>query len=183
MFQIPGQLLFRYLIAGIFPDLVKKEDEPYDERSLPFRIRVWNFLENPNTSRAAWTFGLFSMTAVLVSVITAAVETLDVCDSTHRACKTIELGVNMWFLTELMLRVVFSGDIVRFFTVYMNIVDILAVCPYFVLLALRRNLFGNAVAVFKILKYLRVCRLFRFSKHRWVSRIGRQILPDRDNPL
>ena len=130
-----------------------------------YSTQVLNFLEKPNTSRGAWTFGWFSMAAVLVSVITAAVETLDVCDSTHRACKTIELCVNMWFLTELLLRVVFSGDIIRFFTVYMNMVDILAVCPYFVLLALQSNLFGNAVAVFKILKYLRVCRLFRFSKH------------------
>ena len=52
----------------------------------------------------------------------------------------------------------------------MNLIDILAILPYFLILLLGDNDVGashqvNATDIFKTLKFLRVCRLFRFSRH------------------
>ena len=47
----------------------------------------------------------------------------------------------------------------------MNVVDVLAILPYFLIIALRSKSFGNLLQFFKTLKFLRVCRLFRFSRH------------------
>jgi hypothetical protein len=83
----------------------------------------------------------------------------------------MELVLNVFFLVELSLRVAFAQHVVRFFTRYMNVVDLLAVLPYFVLLvqqrdtATRHHTHGRLIGLLQSMKFLRVCRLVRFSKH------------------
>ena len=77
----------------------------------------------------------------------------------------IELSINVWFLFELSLRIIFCGDVIAFFKDWMNLIDILAIVPYFFILLVRSRRLNTLLDIFKTLKFLRVCRLFRFSKH------------------
>ena len=46
-----------------------------------------------------------------------------------------EIAINIWFLVELVLRIIFCPSRLRFFCTYMNWIDMVAVLPCFVFLA------------------------------------------------
>ena len=121
-------------------------------------------LENPNSSCAAWNLGLVSMIVVIISIFTASMETMQAFESSSRTWSTIELVINTWFLVEFVLRIICTENIKNFLKGYMNIVDMLAIVPYFFMLMMQWKSLGNFIQIFKTLKFLRVCRLFRFSK-------------------
>lgn len=148
---------------GIFTDLLKPRDVKI--KHLSFQQRIWNILENPSSSQAAWNFGLASMTIVILSIFTASLETIKTFESPKTMWSGIELSINIWFLVEYILRMVCCENKMKFLTGYMNMVDIAAVVPYFVILFMQSNALGSLLQIFKTLKFLRVCRLFRFSKH------------------
>ena len=81
------------LREGIFPELIKPKPSPQihteREASVGFRRRIWNLLEDPNSSGAAWAFGMFSMSVVTCSVVTACVETMST-GMIFRLCKKHE---------------------------------------------------------------------------------------------
>ena len=80
VFRIPRTFIDSMLRSeGIFPDLLEGRGEVGGgEVNESFRSRMWNLLENPNTSRSAWKFGMFSMAIVLLSIATASAETVQV---------------------------------------------------------------------------------------------------------
>ena len=162
-FGIPRKYINKMKKAeGIFPcNHEKKRVSKFDHPT--FRCR--NILENPNTSSLGWSFGITSLMIVWLSIVTSALETLPIFKSTTNVWSIIELVINIWFLMELLLRIIFSTNISAFFKKYMNIVDMLAVVPYFLLLIAHQHTLDNLVGIFKTLKFIRVCRLFRFSKH------------------
>lgn len=145
---------------GIIFDL---EDDDMMDLNQSFQTQVWNLLEKPNTSYAAWAFGLFSISMIWFSIITAFLETTSFLKKQNIFPK-IELGLNTWFLTEFVVRFLCTQNKSKFMKKTMNLVDLLAVIPYFIVVML-----GNAslgfLGIFKTLKFLRVFRLFRLSKH------------------
>ena len=151
---------------GIFPDLIDNPEEKERKESGEgsFRLRVWNVLENPNTSFVAWTFGVISVTAVVLSIFTATFETMHVFEKNSQVWSRFELAINLWFLLELILRMSFSRKLIDFVKGYMNIFDVVAVLPYFLILLVQSDSPGKLIDVLKTLKFLRICRLFRFSK-------------------
>ena len=144
---------------GIILDL--EDDKIYESRTL--KTQIWNILENPNTSQAAWIFGIFSLSMIWFSIATAFLETIPMHRMNSNFDK-IELMLNTWFLTELIVRLIFSKSKVEFIKGSMNWVDIAAVIPYFLLVILQKEEDG-LLGIFKTLKFLRVFRLFRLYKH------------------
>ena len=109
---------------------------------------------------------MMSLSMVWVSIITASVETIPVLQSKGASHWSImEHSINIWFTFELVLRASFTQNISTFLRSSMNIIDILAVVPYFLLLFAQLDTLAKLIRVFKTLKFLRVCRLFRFTKH------------------
>ena len=168
-FQVPQTMI---------NDMKKKEgiifdlDDDKTNGTLSIRQHIWNILENPDTSRAAWIFGMFSLIIVWVSIITGAMETVNEYHSHFEDSKllwgdywsAVELSLNLYFLVELCLRLIFSTNKLEFLHMSMNWIDMLAVAPYFFLLFLKSNK-SSILGTFKTLKFLRVIRLFRLSKH------------------
>ena len=130
---------------------------------LPLQIKIWNILENPNTSYAARIFGVFSLCMVWLSIITASLETLQRYRLDSRFV-VIEVVLNIWFLTELIFRLIFSKSKLEFVQASMNWVDAFAVIPFF-LLAILQSKENSLLGIFKTLKFMRIIRLFRLSKH------------------
>ena len=164
---------------GIIPDLWLEEN-----RATPpdtFRGRAWNVLESPETSLTATVFGIISMTAIFVSTV------LTIVGSTMESGETgdgewegetgmglvggmggfqiTELTVNVWFLLEIALRIIFCPSKLHFILSIMNCIDLIAVFPPLLFLLLRSaGGYQSKLKFLRSVRLLRVVRLMRLSK-------------------
>ena len=76
----------------------------------------------------------------------------------------LELILNTWFLGELLLSFIFAPNRKRFFSEVMTWIDVFAVVPYFIVLAVARDKL-DSFQFLRILRLFRVCRIIRFLKH------------------
>ena len=152
---------------GVFSEEIDKYT--FDQDKTPL-IKIWNFLENPETSKGAHYFALFSLAAIVCSVVVACLETITSLNPV-RIYKSkmddpwfvIELFLNCWFLLELILRFSFCPKKPIFVRATLNWMDFFAVVPYFFVMAIQSDV--SSLAFLRILRFIRVIRLFRLSKH------------------
>ena len=84
----------------------------------------------------------------------------------------IETACIIWFTVELMVRFAASPDHVAFFRNVMNIVDVVAIAPYFFSLGTAIAEDGRApgnramsLAILRVVRLVRVFRIFKLSRH------------------
>ena len=152
---------------GVFSESIDKYTFDQDKTSL---IKVWNFLENPETSIGAKYFAIFSLIAIVCSVLVACLETISWLNPIGKHSSkmndpwfVIELFLNCWFLIELILRFAFCPKKNIFVKQTLNWMDFFAVVPYFIVLGVQSDV--SSLAFLRILRFIRVIRLFRLSKH------------------
>lgn len=162
-FEIPQKVIDKMKWdEGILPSLFCERYHGSNEDT--FRMRVWTILNDPNSSNLAWTYGLFSLLVTLFSISTAILETLPEL-SAHRAFWFYaDLALNIWFLFEIIFRVSFALDKLKFLKEIFTMIDIAVVVPYFLYLVTNSKK-PFIVRFFKSLKFMRAVRLFRFTKH------------------
>jgi len=149
---------------------------------------LWLFCEVPDSSRPAKVFAIFSVFCIMVSITNFCTETLPVfhrefCfNTTSDGGRTFQVRPNysdpffiietmcvLWFSVEFVMRFVSSPSKRQFSRNLMNIFDVLAIFPYFVILAIQTTE-GNCEAAkksgsFVVIRVLRVFRIFKLSKH------------------
>ena len=160
------------------------DDDGVDEQG-SLQLKLWNMLENPDSSSLARIVGIFSCLMVLLSIVTSAIETLPFYRVRHHtshkyksantntkdtllpqgSLHIVEMALNVWFFIELLLRFLTAEKKFIFLTVFMNWIDFVSVVPYFVILFVRSIKAEQLLGVLKTLKFLRVIRLLRLSKH------------------
>ena len=134
-----------------------------------FHRMMWNFVDNPDSSILARMFAIFSLFMIGLSVAFTCAETepeikkILTSKNIAKVWFYAETSINSWFLSELILRFIFSPQKVPFITHPLNIVDGLAVIPYFVVLAINKDV--QSLSFLRILRFFRVVRLFRLGKH------------------
>jgi len=124
--------------------------------------RIWNVLENPETSMVASIFAIVNLAMVFISIVVACLETVSCLQ--YLPWERIEFSLNIWFFAELSLRTVFCPSKRIFLKSVMTWIDILAVVPYFTLLAATDEKI-DSLAFFRIIRFLKIIRLFRLSRH------------------
>uniref|UniRef100_A0A3Q2EHZ2 Potassium voltage-gated channel modifier subfamily V member 1 n=1 Tax=Cyprinodon variegatus TaxID=28743 RepID=A0A3Q2EHZ2_CYPVA len=144
-----------------------------------FRRRLWDFLEKPESSRAARTFGSLSIFFVVLSVINMVLISLDLEEdfgvswlgiSGPRLLDSVEYVCVIWFTGELVLRFVSVRDKCRFSRSIPNMIDLLAILPFYVTLAVE-SLHGgsteleNMGRVVQVLRLLRTLRMLKLGRH------------------
>ena len=134
-----------------------------------FRETVWNFLEHPSFSRKAWWFGLLSTSMIAASLVTMCCDTvqeLKIESKTffNNPWFVFELLLNIWFLFEFCARLYFSPNKRKFFGSVLNIIDLIAVGPYFVLLIVNYRIV-NKVGSLRSLRTLKLSRIFILTKN------------------
>ncbi|XP_078275592.1 potassium voltage-gated channel subfamily A member 3-like [Rhinoraja longicauda] len=174
------------------------EDEGFiqeKERELPrreFQKQLWLLFEYPESSSPARGIAIVSVLVIVISIIIFCLETLpefhDDRDSSynHSANGTrgpsgnslsdpffiVETTCVVWFTLELLVRffscpskMVFAKDI-------MNIIDIVAIFPYFITLgtelAEQQSSNGQqamSLAILRVIRLVRVFRIFKLSRH------------------
>jgi len=147
--------------------------------SNPHLRRLWQLFEHPDTSRAAFCIAILSVVMTLISIVLFCVETLPTFAMTH--CVTdeapnfldpffvIETTCTAWFTLEAIVRFVACPSKIDFWKDFKNIVDVMAVVPYYVTLFNVQSTMSCASAKssasLSFLRVIRLVRVFKLTKH------------------
>lgn len=156
----------------IEPDLV----------NISLRVGLHRFLENPNSSFPAKIFAIISMTTMVASVFMACISTLPNLRNKEvkgsilaNPLSLIEFAMNIFFGLELALRFIGAPKRLAFVKSPMNIIDAVAIFPYFIIFAIDETQVTNLGFV-KAFRTIRVLRFLRFSRHSDTLRVVINIL-------
>lgn len=188
-----------------------REDEGFikeEEKPLPsheFQRKVWLLFEYPESSQAARVVAIISVFVILLSIVIFCLETLPefkhykVFNTTTNGTKIeedevpditdpfflIETICIIWFTFELSVRFLACPNKLNFFRDVMNIIDIIAIIPYFITLATvvaeeedtlnlpkapvspqdKSTNQAMSLAILRVIRLVRVFRIFKLSRH------------------
>ncbi|XP_066580439.1 potassium voltage-gated channel subfamily A member 5 [Amia ocellicauda] len=176
-----------------------REDEGFikeEEKPLPtndFQKQVWLIFEYPESSSPARGIAIVSVLVILISIITFCLETLpefrDESELPHSRKNNatqespsntlsdpffiIETTCVIWFTFELIVRFFACPSKSVFSKNIMNIIDIVAIFPYFITLGTElAEQQGNnngqqamSLAILRVIRLVRVFRIFKLSRH------------------
>jgi hypothetical protein len=133
---------------------------PVGLREMDLRERVRVTLEEPGSSELARALNVAQLVIVFLSVASLCLETLPHLSSP--AFYYVELGTTVVFTADYAARLALTRQRWRFVTRPMNVVDLLAILPTFVMLALGG--LGGGSRVLSVARALRIVRLFKLSR-------------------
>ncbi|TSP79443.1 Potassium voltage-gated channel subfamily A member 3 [Bagarius yarrelli] len=178
-----------------------REDEGFikeEERPLPareFQRQVWLLFEYPESSGAARAIAIVSVLVILISIVIFCLETLpefreddsrepavtaNMLNSTNTTAPpspfsdpffVVETLCIIWFSFELLVRFFACPSKATFSKNIMNIIDIVAIIPYFITLGTElAERQGNgqqamSLAILRVIRLVRVFRIFKLSRH------------------
>ena len=187
-----------------------REDEGFikeEETPLPvteWKKKIWLLFEYPESSQAARVVAIISVVVILLSIAIFCLETLpefkhyklfsatsnrtrieedEVPDLTDPFFLTEKICI-VWFTFELIVRLISCPNKIRFFRDMMNIIDIIAIIPYFITLATvitedeieteyhipagpaeKSSNQAMSLAILRVIRLVRVFRIFKLSRH------------------
>lgn len=180
-----------------------REDEGFikeEERPLPdneFQRQVWLLFEYPESSGAARIIAIISVMVILISIVSFCLETLPVFQDknvrqySHSYSISNGTEINessyftdpffivetlciIWFSFEFLVRFFACPSKAGFFGNIMNIIDIVAIIPYFITLGTelaerpeenQGNQQAMSLAILRVIRLVRVFRIFKLSRH------------------
>ena len=170
---------------------IKEEEKPLPENE--FQKKVWLLFEYPESSLGARLCAIFSVTIILLSIVIFCLETLpefrhfrhvnstdngtalsleeDDIPKFNEPFFIIETACIIWFTSELLVRFASCPDKLLFFKNIMNLIDIVAIIPYFITLGTviadesKSNNQAMSLAILRVIRLVRVFRIFKLSRH------------------
>ncbi|XP_020908073.1 potassium voltage-gated channel subfamily A member 10 [Exaiptasia diaphana] len=142
--------------------------------------KMWELFEHPDSSPFASTIVVFSILMIIAAVLTSIAESsvkhdylvqstlLNTSTKTSRSVNdpwfVLEIIFNTWFSFEFAVRFVASPRKWQFLTSILNVVDLIAILPFYITLALDSSK-NNSVTVLRVLRIIRVFRMFKLSRY------------------
>ena len=170
-----------------------------------WKRKVWLLFEYPESSQAARVVAIISVVVILLSIVVFCLETLPefkhytLFNATANRTRIeedevpdftdpfflIETICIVWFTFEIIVRIVVCPNQRNFFKDMMNVIDIMAIIPYFITLATvlaeeENNVNGvlrdptpqerssnqaMSLAILRVIRLVRVFRIFKLSRH------------------
>ena len=165
------------------------EEKP---RVLPrnkYQRKVWELFEFPDSSPAARYLAIWSVLVILVSIVIFCAETLPPirckvrpsgpnCNKTLDGKLTanskgekllwlvvIEAICMAWFTIEYLIRLFSSPQKIIFLRSFLNLIDVVAILPYFITLPMESKSRATSLAILRVIRLVRVFRIFKLSRH------------------
>lgn len=179
---------------------IKEEERPLPDNE--FQRQVWLLFEYPESSGPARIIAIISVMVILISIVSFCLETLPIFrndeDEMHKSHAKVfspeknttiisytstyftdpffvlETLCIIWFSFEFLVRFFACPSKAGFFGNIMNIIDIVAIIPYFITLGTEladRPEDGQAgqqamsLAILRVIRLVRVFRIFKLSRH------------------
>jgi hypothetical protein len=163
-----------------FPCLEECENEKepcYEEDN--FKSKVWDFLENPSSSVWAKIFSYLTMFLIVFSVAIYLLETLPEFSNTANRENSVEgsrsslltswfildTACISWFSLEYLLRVIFAPSRWWFVKSPFGLLDLIAICPFYITLLVEDYVGLDSLVVIRILRITKSLRLFKISRY------------------
>ncbi|KAI3387685.1 hypothetical protein SNEBB_001137 [Seison nebaliae] len=180
-----GEKVFKKFRADEGFEDVSTKELPKNE----MKRRIWLLMEYPDSSNGARAIAVISIFIIIVSIATFCLETLpmfttyavrilnneteiipDNLPNIHEPFFIVETICVTWFCIELLARLLSTPNVKQFVSSIMNVIDILAVFPYFA--ALRTLLQDDefvsesiSLTFLRCIRLIRVFRIFKLSRH------------------
>ncbi|XP_031671070.1 voltage-gated potassium channel KCNC2 isoform X1 [Oncorhynchus kisutch] len=167
--------------------------DPNISRWKKWRPVIWNLFEDPYSSRAARFVAFASLFFILVSITTFCLETHEAFNTitlinkseavlngslpdlgpdyiieTDPALTYVEGVCVLWFTLEFMVRVIFSPDKLEFVKSLLNIIDFVAILPFYLevgLSGLSSKAAKDVLGFLRVVRFVRILRIFKLTRH------------------
>ncbi|KAM4613455.1 potassium voltage-gated channel subfamily A member 2 [Polymixia lowei] len=179
---------------------IKEEERPLPDNE--FQRQVWLLFEYPESSGPARIIAIISVMVILISIVSFCLETLPIFrndeDDMHKSHTEVyspetnttiirytstyftdpffilETLCIIWFSFEFLVRFFACPSKAGFFGNIMNIIDIVAIIPYFITLGTelaekpedgQAGQQAMSLAILRVIRLVRVFRIFKLSRH------------------
>ncbi|KAK9516456.1 hypothetical protein VZT92_024383 [Zoarces viviparus] len=168
--------------------LSKEEDRPLPNHV--YQRQLWLLFEYPESSGPARINAIVSVVVILISIIIFCLETLPEFREVPAVQDTpangsahgqepspytdpffmVETLCIVWFSFEFTMRFLSCPSKAVFFKNIMNLIDVVAIAPYFITLGLdladhQGSQQAASLAILRVIRLVRVFRIFKLSRH------------------
>uniref|UniRef100_A0A3Q2HS93 Potassium voltage-gated channel subfamily C member 2 n=1 Tax=Equus caballus TaxID=9796 RepID=A0A3Q2HS93_HORSE len=151
--------------------------------------RVWALFEDPYSSRAARFIAFASLFFILVSITTFCLETHEAFNIVKNKTEPVINGTSVvlqyeietdpaltyvegvcvvWFTFEFLVRIVFSPNKLEFIKNLLNIIDFVAILPFYLevgLSGLSSKAAKDVLGFLRVVRFVRILRIFKLTRH------------------
>ena len=138
-----------------------------DTKLQRFRLRLWEFLDVPESSIYSRIWALLDVFVIMLSIFIVVLESMPQLrsDSNLLIFSVIDTICVAFFTFDFTVRLIICPSKLDFIKTPLNDLDFLAILPFYLELAVGQLVKGSAITTFKVLRIFRIMRVMKLIRH------------------